>query len=559
MHVAGKVVVAGLALVVLGGTAFGYTKLQALDQVTRDDVIEGDAATKPGEQPADGSLDILLVGRDSRTDQQGKPLAPEVLRELRVGANGDDLTDTLIVLRIPNGTQTVRAFSIPRDSYVTLPGGKQKINAAFGIAKAAEARRLRNAGETDKAKIDQAALTAARRGTLKAVEGLTGVKIDHFAEVNLLSFYEISKAVGGVDVCLNAATKDENLGANFQAGPQRIAGADALAFVRQRDNLRGGDFDRARRQQVFLAGLAKQVLSAGTLANPGKLTDLIDAVTRSVVLDGSWNLLDFVGQMRGISGGGIEFTTIPVVNRDYRYDPKNPRATAVEVDPAAVKAFAAGLIGPPATPSSPASTAPPARPTVDILTRAPRAGSRRGSRAWCATRGSARTGRTTPRPGARRWCASRQTSPAAPRSWRSSSVAWTPRSRRRSRRGISRWSSARSTRARERRAAVGRPAVTPRSRRRASPASTHPWHAERVRRLARVLFWLAVGAVLVLTLRRVGLVSDDRVNLVPLAGIVDEWHNANVRLGLINNLGNIGVFVPIGLLGVPATGRRPGR
>ncbi len=72
-----------------------------------------------------------------------------------------------------------------------------------------------------------------------------------------------------------------------------------------------------------------------------------------------------------------------------------------------------------------------------------------------------------------------------------------------------------------------------------------------------MLFWLAVGAVLVLTLRPMGLVPDDRVNLVPLAGIVDEWHNANVRLGLINNLGNIGVFVPIGLLGVPATGRRP--
>ena len=370
MHIAGKVVVAGLALVVFCGTAYGYTKLQALDQVTRDDVIEGGAGTKPGEQPADGSLDILLVGRDARTDAQGKPLAPEVLRELRAGANGDDLTDTLIVLRIPNGTKDVRAFSIPRDSYVSLPGGKQKINAAFGIAKAAEARRLRNAGETDKAKIDQASLTAGRRATRKAVEDLTGVTVDHFAEVNLLSFYEISKAVGGVDVCLNAATKDSNSGANFQAGPQKVAGADALAFVRQRDNLRFGDLDRARRQQVFLAGLARQVLSAGTLTDPGKLSDLIDAVTRSVVLDGSWNLLDFVAQMRGVSGGGIAFTTIPIVNPDYRYDPKNPRATAVQVDPAAVKAFAASLIGPPAPAPAPA----PSGPTVDILNASPKSG-----------------------------------------------------------------------------------------------------------------------------------------------------------------------------------------
>jgi len=368
VHPLGKIVVAGLALVVFGGTAYGYANLRALDEVTRDSVIDAEGEAKPGEQPADGSLDILLVGRDSRADQQGKPLPPDVLRELRVGANGDDLTDTLIVLRIPNGTKEVKAFSIPRDSYVSMAGGKGKINAAFGRAKAGEARRLRTAGETDKAKINQSALTAGRRATRQAVEGLTGVKIDHFAEVNLLSFYEISKAVGGVDVCLKKATKDENSGANFQAGPQRVSGADALAFVRQRDGLPATDLDRVRRQQVFLAGLARQVLSAGTLADPGKLSDLIDAVKRSVVLDDSWNLLDFVAQMRGVSGGGIQFATIPVVNVDYRYDPANPHATAVQVDPAAVKSFAASLIGP-AAPAAPAAPV-----TVDVANAGPREG-----------------------------------------------------------------------------------------------------------------------------------------------------------------------------------------
>jgi LCP family protein required for cell wall assembly len=356
VHPLGKVVVAGLALAVFCGTAYGYANLRALDDVSRDDVIAV-AAPPPGEQPADGALDILLVGRDARTDAQGKPLSPDVLRELRAGANGDDLTDTLIVLRIPNGTKEVKAFSIPRDSYVPLPGGQGKINAAFGRAKAAEAKARRTAGEPDKAKIDQAALTAGRRATRQAVEDLTGVTIDHFAEVNLLSFSEISKAVGGVDVCLKEATQDRNSGADFRAGPQRIAGADALAFVRQRDNVKGGDFGRVRRQQVFLAGLAQQVLSAGTLSDPGKVSDLIGAVRRSVVLDASWNLLDFVAQLRGISGGGIRFETIPVVDVDYRYDPRSPRATAVRVDQAAVKAFAAELIGAPA----------PATPvTVDV-------------------------------------------------------------------------------------------------------------------------------------------------------------------------------------------------
>ncbi|WP_410612138.1 LCP family protein [Amycolatopsis sp. lyj-109] len=374
MHVLGKIAVAGVALVVFGGTAYGYVNLRALDEVTRDSVIDADGETKPGEQPADGSLDILLVGRDARDDNQGKPLAPEVLRELRAGANGDDLTDTLIVLRIPNGTKEVKAFSIPRDSFVSMPGGKGKINGAFGRAKAAEARRLRTAGETDKAKINQGALTAGRRATRQAVEDLTGVKIDHFAEVNLLSFYEISKAVGGVDVCLKNATKDKNSGADFPAGPQSVSGADALAFVRQRDGLPGTDFARVRRQQVFLAGLARQVLSAGTLADPGKLSDLIDAVKRSVVLDDSWNLLDFVGQMRGVSGGGIQFATIPVVNVDYRYDPaNNPRATAVQVDPVAVKAFAASLIGPVA-PAAPTGQAPATSVTVDVSNASSKAG-----------------------------------------------------------------------------------------------------------------------------------------------------------------------------------------
>ncbi|MFD6067536.1 LCP family protein [Amycolatopsis lurida] len=361
MHKLGKVLVAALAVAVFGGTAYGYTTLESLDGIAREDVID---MPDPGEQPADGSLDILLVGRDSRTDENGKPLPPEMLRELRVGANGDDLTDTLIVLRIPNGQKAVKAFSIPRDSWVAEPGTKDKtkINGIFGHAKFASANAQRAAGKTDKAEIDKVAITAARKATLKAVEDLTGVKIDHFAEVNLQSFYDISKAVGGVEVCLNRATKDRKSGADFPAGKQTIQGADALAFVRQREDLPRSDLDRVRRQQVFLAGLAKQVLSAGTLANPARVSELIDAVKRSVVLDGSWNLLDFVRQMQGVTGGGIAFDTIPIVNPDYRYNPKQPSWTAVQVDPAQVRAFAASLIG--AQPTTPQA---PAGPKVDVV------------------------------------------------------------------------------------------------------------------------------------------------------------------------------------------------
>ncbi|MDT7727066.1 MAG: hypothetical protein QOI21_3642 [Actinomycetota bacterium] len=370
-RIGAKIVVVLLASSVFGATAYGYSALTSLDTgLTRSDVIGGGHETPPGEQPADGAVDILLVGRDARNDNQGRPLAPEVLRELRVGANGDDLTDTLIVLRIPNGQQQVKAFSIPRDSYVELPDGlgKNKINAAFGIAKAATGTKLRKQGVTDRARIDADSLTAARRATRQVVEDLSGVTIDHYAEVNLLSFYEISKAVGGVEVCLNRATKDEDSGADFQAGKQMIEGASALAFVRQRHDLPGSDFDRVRRQQTFLASLAKTVLSGGTLANPAKLSDLIGAVKKSVVLDDGWNLLDFVQQMKGLSGGAIEFSTVPVVNPDYRYDPASPRSTAVQVDPAQVKAFARNLIG------APAPDAPSPGATVDVYNTTGKAG-----------------------------------------------------------------------------------------------------------------------------------------------------------------------------------------
>ncbi|MBN9743813.1 MULTISPECIES: LCP family protein [Amycolatopsis] len=361
MRIAGKVIAGALSTVVFAGTAYGFSTLSALDDITRSDVIGGGGSVDEGQKHADGALDILMVGRDSRKGPDGQMLPKSVLEELRAGANGDDLTDTLIVLRIPDGQQEVKAFSIPRDSYVSMPGGKGKINAAFGRGKAAEAAKLRAAGETDKDKIEQESMTAARKATRQAVEDLTGVTIDHYAEVNLLSFSEISKAVGGVEVCLKHATKDENSGADFPAGKQRLSGGAALAFVRQRDNLPGTDFGRMRRQQVFLAAMAHQVLSAGTLADPGKLSDLIDAVKNSVVLDQSWDILDFVSKMRGVSGGGIQFTTVPVVNPDYRYDKSHPTATAVQVDPAQVKAFAAGLVG-----AAPSSSAPPAAPKAAV-------------------------------------------------------------------------------------------------------------------------------------------------------------------------------------------------
>ncbi len=120
---------------------------------------------------------------------------------------------------------------------------------------------------------------------------------------------------------------------------------NALKFVRQRHGVPGGDLGRVRRQQAFLAGLANRLFSTGTLADPGRLANLVDALTRSVVLDRNWDLLTFARQVAGLAGDRIEFSTIPTIRPDL---PTPYDGSAVEVDPARVRAYVHGLLTGPA-------------------------------------------------------------------------------------------------------------------------------------------------------------------------------------------------------------------
>jgi LCP family protein required for cell wall assembly len=313
-------------------TLSGYawaTFQQLTDRLTTTPVI--------GFKAADGATDILLVGNDSRVDAQGNPLSSNVLAQLRAGGNEGELTDTLILVRIPNDGRSAVGISIPRDTFVEIPGGygKHKINSAYGRAKNATAEELRADGRKDTAAIEQEAVLEGRKTLVRTVESLTGAGIDHYAEVNLLGFYEITQAIGGVEVCLNRATRDPDSGANFAAGRQTISGADALAFVRQRKNLPRGDLDRIVRQQVFMSAVADKVLSAGTLASPAKLRGLVDSLQRSIVLDDKLDPLTFAQQMRGIASGAIQFITIPVVN----VGTQTTDGDAVTIDRDAVRQF----------------------------------------------------------------------------------------------------------------------------------------------------------------------------------------------------------------------------
>ncbi|MBK1788862.1 LCP family protein [Prauserella cavernicola] len=314
-----RTVVALLSVVALAATGYAYTTLDDLqDNVQTTDALQQnvddeDPDTPPPPPQDDGATDILLVGADSRNDMQGNPLPLSMLKELRTEDKAGVNTDTLIVLRIPKNGGKPTGISIPRDTWVDVPqGGKGKINSAYGAAKVAESQRLRAEGMTDHARVERDSDQAGRRALVRTVQDFTQVRIDHYAEINLLGFYLLTESLGGVEVCLNAPTVDKDSGADFAAGPQVVSGGEALSFVRQRKNLPRGDLDRIVRQQVFLSSALNQVLSAGTLTNSERLGQLTETLRRSLVLDPGLNLLGFAEQAKGIANGDMEFVTIPV-------------------------------------------------------------------------------------------------------------------------------------------------------------------------------------------------------------------------------------------------------
>ena len=340
-----RVILAIVSLLVLGATGYTWRQLSRLDTgMTTVPVIEPSAATPTGSKALTVDQNILLVGLDSRTDAQGNLLPQDLLNMLHAGSSSDggDTTDTMIVVHIPAGGGAASAISIPRDSYVQLAGGfgKHKINSAYTYGKQAAIQTLSANGVTDPALAVQSDAAGAKTA-IQTVEQFTGLTINHYAAVNLAGFYTLSLAIGGVQVCLNAPAKDSYSGANFPAGVQTISGAQALQFVRQRHGL-GSDLDRIIRQQAFLSSMAKNVLGAGTLTDPTKLSKLIDALKGAVVIDEGWNILSFASQLHGLSSGAIQFGTIPVqgISLQTPYD-----GDAVKVNPAEVQAYVLSVTG----------------------------------------------------------------------------------------------------------------------------------------------------------------------------------------------------------------------
>jgi LCP family protein required for cell wall assembly len=334
-----RIIAVVAAAVIVIGTGVAWGKIRSFENGINH--VSSAALGGGGE---DGAIDILLVGMDSRTDAHGNPLSADELATLRAGDDVSTNTDTIILVRIPNNGTSATAISIPRDSYVQAPDdlGKTKINGVFGQVKLEKMKQFVEQEGQDPAVAEPKATEAGREALIKTVADLTGVTVDHYAEIGLLGFSLITDALGGVDVCLKDAVYEPLSGADFPAGKQRLDGPQALSFVRQRHDLPRGDLDRVTRQQAVMAALAHQVISGKTLSSPSTLNRLQDAVQRSVVLSDGWDIMDFVTQMQKLAGGNVAFATIPVLQEDGWSD--DGMQSVVRVDPAQVQEFVSSLL-----------------------------------------------------------------------------------------------------------------------------------------------------------------------------------------------------------------------
>jgi len=302
-----SVISIGITLLSLSFYFFDRT---AGNAIPRSNVLKG------GKQSIGGDVNILLLGLDSRRDNNGNDLPRKLLDLLHVGSTsavGGYNTNTMILIHIPaNGSHAV-AISIPRDDYVSVAGwGMQKIKEAYGLAKYNSENVLIKKGIPNPLR-EKESRDAGRAATISTITALLGVPIDHFAEVNLVGFYDLATALGGVQVCLNHAVNDSQYsGAIFPAGIQTITGVQALEFVRQRHGLPNGDLDRTHRQQAFITGVITKFRSQGIFGDLGKLQSLLSVAKKDVVIDSGWDVLGFLPQAKALTGGHITFHTLPI-------------------------------------------------------------------------------------------------------------------------------------------------------------------------------------------------------------------------------------------------------
>lgn len=269
--------VLALVVVLLLGGAFLLSQKYAGDVERIPDVFP------QGQRPPDTpGLTFLLAGVDTRSDQ---PVTGTDAARSALGRS-----DVLMVAHLTRGRSAAYVVSIPRDSWVPIPGhGRNKINAAFAFG--------------------------GPKLAVATVEKLTGLRIDHVGVIDFAGFKKLTDALGGVTVTVSQTTYDSANKRTWTAGKHRLDGDEALLFVRQRYGLKRGDLDRVQRQQQYLRAVMNKLVSAGTLLNPLRANATLDAVTETVSVDtelSNNDLLKLALSLRGLRPGNVSFVTVPV-------------------------------------------------------------------------------------------------------------------------------------------------------------------------------------------------------------------------------------------------------
>ena len=240
------------------------------------------------------ALNILLIGSDSRAGSNRK-----------FGTSQGARSDTMILMHISPQRNGATLISFPRDSLVSTIG--------------CQADGMGHTGQQASQQVEMLNATFDSGGapcTWKTLEALTGIHIDHFVEIDFSGFQSMVNAVGGVTVCLPEAINDPASKLNLTAGVHHVDGAQALAFVRERHVGQGSDLQRIRRQQFFMASLAKQVTTSNMLGDPARLFGLANAATHSLTTDSGLDvgtLLKIAESMRGLQAKSVNMISVPVV------------------------------------------------------------------------------------------------------------------------------------------------------------------------------------------------------------------------------------------------------
>ncbi len=238
--------------------------------------------------PSSGPLNILVAGLDERTG-----LTRLQQERLHVGQNtGETNTDTLMVVHVPGDHRFVRVVSLPRDSWVNIPGhGMNKINAALGLG--------------------------GPQLMVQTVEQATGLTINDYVEINFLGFVKVIDALGGVNICLPYAVDDPDSGLRMSAGPHHVDGITALEFARDRHSFPTSDLARIQDQQQLISSALIKGMNSGMVTDPVRLESFLSAASAAIRVDQGFNVVSLADELRGLSPNDITFTTVPLANTSY--------------------------------------------------------------------------------------------------------------------------------------------------------------------------------------------------------------------------------------------------